>query len=66
MRRTWVSSSALIALTALVSVPVTTSAGEWLVHRAQPDPMVPAHASVVVAVLAVGYPRTISTGQGEW
>ncbi|QUQ63992.1 DUF2231 domain-containing protein [Kutzneria sp. CA-103260] len=34
----------LIGLVALVSVPLTTSAGEWLIRRVQPDPLVRAHA----------------------
>jgi hypothetical protein len=34
----------LVALVALVSVPLTTSAGEWLIRHVQPDPLVRAHA----------------------
>jgi len=36
----------VIALVALISVPLTTSAGEWLIRRVQPDPLVRAHAQL--------------------
>jgi hypothetical protein len=34
----------VVALVALISVPLTTSAGSWLVRRVQMDPLVRAHA----------------------
>ncbi|RKS80051.1 hypothetical protein CLV35_0470 [Motilibacter peucedani] len=36
----------VLALVTLVSVPVTTHAGEWLEHRVDPDPLVERHAEL--------------------
>lgn len=36
----------IVALLALISVPLTTSAGSWLIRRVQPDPLVRAHAQL--------------------
>jgi hypothetical protein len=36
----------LLALAALVAVPVTTNAGEWLQHRLPPTPLIKHHAQL--------------------
>jgi uncharacterized membrane protein YfcA len=41
----------LVALVALVSVPLTTSAGEWLIRRVEPDPLVRTHAELADGML---------------
>ncbi|MGO4202011.1 DUF2231 domain-containing protein [Rhodococcus sp. TAF43] len=38
--------SPVVALIALVLVPLTTHAGEWLEHRTAPDPLVRIHAEL--------------------
>lgn len=43
--------SPIVALVALVFVPLTTSAGEWLIRRVEPDPLVRAHAHVADEML---------------
>lgn len=36
----------LVALIALIIVPITTQAGEWLQHHTAPDPLIRAHAKL--------------------
>src|SRR6202000_344842 len=36
----------VVSLRALVSVPLPTRAGSWLIRRVQPDPLVRAHAQL--------------------
>ena len=43
--------SPIIALVALLFVPLTTSAGEWLIRRVDPDPLVKAHAHLADGML---------------
>ncbi|TXN28095.1 hypothetical protein [Lacisediminihabitans profunda] len=57
----------LIALAALVSVPVTTEAGEWLLARVSNTPLIQAHAAIGKSLLPWAFATfVVATGQWAW
>ncbi|WP_394769727.1 hypothetical protein [Lacisediminihabitans sp.] len=57
----------LIALAALVSVPVTTEAGEWLLARVANTPLIQAHAAIGKSLLPWAFATfVVATAQWAW
>jgi hypothetical protein len=55
----------LIALAALVSVPVTTEAGEWLLARVASTPLIQAHAAIGKSLLPWAF-ATFVVAAAQW